>query len=31
MTHSGKTLREIQEDPDHEIVLRDGTRLSARL
>ncbi|MEH6646054.1 CocE/NonD family hydrolase [Sulfitobacter sp.] len=31
MTHKINALRAITEDPDHAIVLSDGTRLSARL
>jgi putative CocE/NonD family hydrolase len=31
MTHKNNALRAINEEPDHAIVLSDGTRLSARL
>lgn len=31
MTHKNNALRPLTEDPDHAIVLSDGTRLSARL
>ncbi|MEP1768704.1 MAG: CocE/NonD family hydrolase [Sulfitobacter sp.] len=31
MTHKNSSLRSLAEDPDHPIILSDGTRLSARL